>query len=73
MLNVGGNGLTDLSPLADFLAYEESVRGGVQVAAADVDGDGFAEVFTAPWSGGAARIRGFAIGPDGPAAQGENR
>src|SRR5215203_1781986 len=37
---------TDLSELASFYAYDPSFAGGVTVAAADVDGDGRADIIT---------------------------
>lgn len=43
--------------LADFFAYESTFRGGVLVAAADVDGDGRAEVLTGTGPGGGPRVR----------------
>jgi hypothetical protein len=49
-----------------FLAYDPAFRGGVHVAACDVDGDGRAEVVTAPGPGGAPRVRVFAVS-GGPA------
>src|SRR5207302_1754993 len=42
----------DGSPRASFLAYEESFRGGVHVAVADVDGDGVPDVVTGAGVGG---------------------
>ncbi|MFL5341532.1 MAG: SdrD B-like domain-containing protein [Gemmataceae bacterium] len=49
---------TDLAALADFFAYESTFTGGVRVGAADLTGDGRAEVFTAPGSG-SPRVRLF--------------
>lgn len=43
--------------LADFFAYEASFRGGVLVAAADVDGDRRAEIITGTGPGGGPRVR----------------
>ena len=37
--------------LGGFFAFEESYRGGVDVASADVDGDGLAEIIVAPGKG----------------------
>lgn len=41
----------------DFFAFEPSFTGGVYLAAADVDGDGFAEVITGAGEGGGPRVR----------------
>lgn len=46
-----------LSP--GFFAYRESFRGGVHVAAGDVDGDGRAEIITGPGKGGGPHVRVF--------------
>jgi hypothetical protein len=45
--------------LSDFFAYPEAVFGGVRVAAGDVDGDGFAEIITAPPAGAPPLVRVF--------------
>ncbi len=42
-----------------WLAYREQFRGGVNVAAGDVDGDGVAEVVTVPLGDAAAVVRVF--------------
>ena len=42
-----------------FFAYGSDFRGGVRVAAADLDGDGVAEIITAPGAGGGPRVRVF--------------
>lgn len=42
-----------------LMAYSESFRGGVNVAAGDLNGDGHAEVVTAPQSGGGPQVRIF--------------
>ncbi|HET6573546.1 MAG TPA: Ig-like domain repeat protein, partial [Fimbriiglobus sp.] len=57
----------DLSVIADFFALEPEFRGGLRVAAGDVDGDGRAEVFAAAGNTGGPRVRGFRIAPDGQA------
>ena len=49
---------TDLATLADFFAYESTFTGGIRVGAADLTGDGKAEVFVAPASG-SPRVRLF--------------
>src|SRR5262249_13615059 len=45
------------TPVASFYAYDPSFRGGVRVAAADLTGDGVAEVVTGPGSGGGPQVR----------------
>jgi hypothetical protein len=50
------------SPIRQFLAFESSVSSGVFVSAADVTGDGKADVIVSTGSGGGARIQVF----DGP-------
>jgi hypothetical protein len=52
----------DYGTLADFFAYEPTFTGGVSVAAADLDGDGRAEVITGPGRGGAPRVNIFSAG-----------
>jgi hypothetical protein len=52
------DGATD-RVIADFFAYEPSFRGGVNVAATDLDGDGAAEILVGAGVGGGPRIRGF--------------
>jgi len=52
----------------EFLAYEETARGGVTVAAADLDGDGTAEVITGSGVGGGPVLGVFA-GPTGAELQ----
>lgn len=44
---------------AEFLAYPRKFRGGVFVAAGDVNGDGKAEVITGAGAGGAPEVRVF--------------
>ncbi len=51
--------LTTGAVVADFLAYEEAFRGGVLVAAGDLDGDGKDEVVTGTGAGGGPRVRAF--------------
>jgi len=43
--------------LMSFQAYEATFTGGVFVAVADVNGDGFMDIITSPDEGGGARIR----------------
>jgi hypothetical protein len=50
--------------LAALAAYEPEFRGGVRVAVADVDGDGVADVVTAPGPGGGPAAKVFS-GRDG--------
>ncbi len=45
--------------LASFFAYVQAFTGGVRVAVADVDGDGFADVITGVGSGGEPNVRVF--------------
>jgi len=47
--------------LRDFFAYNTNFTGGVRVAVADVDGDGFADIITAPGAGGAPDMRVFDV------------
>ena len=52
------NGAPYESPQKLF-AYTPSFRGGVDVAFADIDGDGLNEILTAPGSGGGPHVRAF--------------
>ncbi len=45
--------------LSQWFAYEERFRGGVNVASADVDGDGMVEIITAPMGDYAPLVRIF--------------
>ncbi len=45
--------------MAQFFAYAESFRGGVSVAAADLDGDGIDEIITGAGPGGGPHVRMF--------------
>ncbi|HYH67552.1 MAG TPA: FG-GAP-like repeat-containing protein, partial [Urbifossiella sp.] len=50
---------SDGSLTAGFAAYGTDFRGGVFVAAGDLDGDGRAEIITGAGAGGAAHVRVF--------------
>ncbi len=45
--------------LTDFFAYDSGFRGGVRIAVGDTDGDGVAEIITAPGVGGGPDVRVF--------------
>lgn len=57
---------TDLSLLTAFNAYDPNFRGGVFVAAADVNGDGVDEIITAPGTGGGALVEVFRVETGSP-------
>lgn len=48
--------------VADFLAFEETFRGGLNLAIGDLDGNGRADVVVSPDVGGGPRVRIFAGG-----------
>lgn len=50
---------TDGSVIRSFFAYPETFRGGVEVAAGDLDGDGAAEIITGTGLGGGPQVRVF--------------
>jgi len=45
--------------VTSFMAYVEGFRGGLNVATADINGDGRAEIITAPNAGGGSHVRVF--------------
>jgi|WetSurMetagenome_2_1015567.scaffolds.fasta_scaffold00331_28 subtilisin family serine protease len=49
----------DRKLLGQFLAYDKNFRGGVKVALADVNGDGKAEIITAPGAGVKSDVKIF--------------
>jgi len=54
----------DASLLSSFNAYDIAFHGGVRVAAGDLNGDGFADIITAPGAGGGPLVKVFS-GKDG--------
>jgi ELWxxDGT repeat protein len=50
-----------------FFAFDSSFRGGVNVAAADLNGPGPADVVTTPGVGGGPVVESFGVGPSGAA------
>ncbi len=57
-------GALDGEPLMGFFPYPNNFTGGVRVATGDVNGDGMADIITAPGSGGAPLLTRF-LSPDG--------
>src|SRR5205823_4668620 len=45
--------------IRNYFAYESSFRGGVRVAAGDVNGDGMTDIITTPAEGGGPRVTAF--------------
>jgi uncharacterized delta-60 repeat protein len=62
---------TDLLTDTFFTPYESTFTGGLFVAAADLDGDGVAEIVVSPDTGGSARVQVFALA-GGSLAQKDN-
>jgi hypothetical protein len=62
-LGADGNPVRDL---ASFLAYDEGFRGGVNVAAGDVDGDGVPEIITGPGAGAPPEVRVYRLQSGAP-------
>ena len=66
----GGPQVAVFSPggrqVMSFFAYDEDFRNGVNVGAADLTGDGIAEILTGAGPGGGAQVNVFAFGDDDP-------
>ena len=58
-VRVFGGGSLNAALLRDFYAYDLSFTGGVRVGAADVDGDGHADIITGTGPGTAPLVRVF--------------
>lgn len=50
---------TDKTPIASFYAFDKKFRGGVDVAAGDVNGDGTDEIIVAAGPGGTPHLKAF--------------
>ncbi len=61
---VSGDGITSATQvgIADFFAYEDTFRGGVNVGSGELTGGKFADVIAGAGFGGAPRVRVFAGG-----------
>jgi hypothetical protein len=61
---VGSNGtvtsINTTTPIASFMAYDIMFNGGVWVGAADLNGDGLADIVTGAGSGGGPHVKVFA-------------
>jgi VCBS repeat-containing protein len=62
---LGDGEVNPAAMLASFFAYDPSFRGGVSVAAGDVNGDGVVDLIAAPGAGGGSQIKVFS-GLGGP-------
>ncbi|MCZ2340415.1 MAG: VCBS repeat-containing protein, partial [Bacteroidales bacterium] len=56
---VDGAFLPNVIPLADFFAYEQTLRNGVYVGAGDINGDNKADIVTGAGPGGSPRVSVF--------------
>jgi Bacterial Ig-like domain (group 3)/FG-GAP-like repeat len=54
---------TTFNLIAEFFAYDPSFRGGVNVAAGDLDGDGVAEIVTGAGPGGGPQVNVYSFDP----------
>ena len=50
---------TNLALITSFMAFSQDFRGGVSVGAADVDGDGKADIITGAGPGGGPHVKVF--------------